>query len=108
MPKKTRAQVLRETIKQDLLDQLERNGTAGAYYVDLIDDYMEMWDTKNKLTEDIRTRGVTVEIVTSAGSNPRKNDSIGEMVKLNAQMLKLLDCLGVQPTQSRGDDDGDM
>lgn len=108
MSKKTRVQVLRETIKQDLLDQLERNGTAGAYYVDLIDDYMEMWDTKNKLTEDIRTRGVTVEIVTSAGSNPRKNDSIGEMVKLNAQMLKLLDCLGVHPTQNGGDDDGDM
>lgn len=97
MPKKTKARLLRDTIREDLLGQLERNGTAGAYYTDLVEDYMELWDTKNKLTADIRARGVTVDIVTSAGTNQRKNDSVGELVKLNAQMLKLLDSLGVKP-----------
>ena len=30
----------RRAVEQDLLDQLERNGTYGAYYVDLVTDYM--------------------------------------------------------------------
>lgn len=108
MPKKTKAQLLRETIREDLLAQLERNGTTGACYTDLVDDYMEMWDTKNKLTEDIRERGVTVKCVTQAGENIRKNDSVGELVKLNAQMLKLLDSLGIKPSQADGDRDAEM
>lgn len=107
MSKKTKIQLLRDTIRQDLLDQLERNGTVGAYFTDLVEDYMEMWDTKNKLATDIRNRGVTVDIVTSAGTNARKNDSVGELVKLNAQMLKLLDSLGIKPapTDNVGEDD---
>lgn len=108
MPKKTKAQALREAIKRDLLDQLGRAGTAGAYYKDLVDDYMELWDTKNKMTEDIRTRGVTVVVVTQAGKNVRKNDSVGELVKLNAQMLKLLDSLGIKPAQDGGGGDEEM
>lgn len=48
---------LREKIRQDLLDQLESDGTVGQYYTDLVDDYMSMWDTKNELMEDIRGRG---------------------------------------------------
>ena len=34
---------LREKIRQDLLDQLESDGTVGQYYTDLVDDYMSMW-----------------------------------------------------------------
>lgn len=108
MPKKTRAQILRETIRADLLGQLERNKTGGSYYADLVDDYMELWDTKNKLTADIRERGVTVTRVTQAGVNTGKNDSVGELVKLNAQMLKLLDSLGIKPAQADGDGDEEM
>lgn len=37
---------LRERIRQDLLDQLESDGTVGEYYIDLVGDYMSMWDTK--------------------------------------------------------------
>lgn len=108
MPKKTKTQILRETIRADLLGQLERNRTAGAYYTDLVEDYMELWDTKNKLTADIRERGVAVKCVTQAGVNMRKNDSVGELVKLNAQMLKLLDSLGIKPAQAEGELDDEM
>lgn len=108
MPKKTKAQILRETIQQDLLDQLERSGTTGAFYADLVDDYMEMWDAKNMLTADIRERGVTVTYYTQAGENIKKNESVGELVKLNAQMLKLLCSLGIEPTQADGGGDEEM
>lgn len=32
-----------ERIREDLIDQLERNGTVGGHYIDLVNDYMNMW-----------------------------------------------------------------
>ncbi|MVB11170.1 hypothetical protein CAFE_18780 [Caprobacter fermentans] len=108
MPKKTKQKILRDEIQQDLLDQLERNGTVGAYYTDMITDYMKLWDTKNRLIADIEARGVTVESVTQAGINIKRNDSVGDLLKTNAQMLKLLDSLGIRPAQTDGGGDVEM
>lgn len=108
MPRKTKQELLREQIKRDLLDQLERNGTVGTYYADMITDYMKLWDTKNRLIADIEARGVTVESVTRYGTNIKRNDSVGDLLKTNAQMLKLLDSLGIRPAQTDGDEDAEM
>lgn len=91
-------------IKQDLLDQLDRNGTTRKYYIDLVDDYMELYDTKKKLIQDIKERGVTCKY--QNGENQwgyKKNDSVDQLLKVNLQMLKLLDALGIKPSQ-----DGDV
>lgn len=94
----------RGVIRRDLLDQLERNGTVGGYYSDLVDDYMELWDTKNKLTIDIKQRGAKVVVATAAGSvNVKTNDSVLDRLKVNAQMLKILDSIGIKPAQTDGD-----
>lgn len=105
---KSKISILREAILSDLTDQLDRNGTTGQYYSDLVKDYMKLWDTKNRLILDIELRGVTVESVTSAGTNLKKNDSVDQLIKLNAQMLKLLDSHGIKPAQSDGDTDDEM
>lgn len=105
MPGLTRIQKLRKTIRDDLLAQLSMNGTEGGYYTDLVDDYLGLWDAKQGLLQDIRERGVTVAVTTNAGvTNLRKNDSVGELVKVNAQMLKLLAALDIEPGQSAGED----
>ncbi|WP_139905623.1 P27 family phage terminase small subunit [Clostridium thermarum] len=97
-------------IKQDLLDQLDRNGTTGKYYIDLVDDYMELYDTKKKLIQDIKERGVTCKY--QNGENQwgyKKNDSVDQLLKVNLQMLKLLDALGIKPSQDGDvDDDEEM
>lgn len=97
-------------IKQDLLDQLERNGTVGKYYIDLVDDYMDLWSTKRKLITDIKKRGVTVKYQNSETQwGYKKNDSVDQLIKVNQQMIKLLDALGIKPSQQDGDiDDFDM
>lgn len=96
---------IREEIKKDLLDQLDRNGTVGRYYVDLINDYMDMWETKNLLTEDIKERGVNTTYNNGGGqSGYKKNDSVDQILKVNGQMLKLLDSLGIKPVRQGGDD----
>lgn len=97
----------KKEIKQDLLDQLDRNGTTGKYYIDLVDDYMDLYDTKEKLIKDIKERGVTCKY--QNGENQwgyKKNDSVDQLLKVNQQMLKLLDALGIKPSQD-GDADGD-
>ena len=84
-------------IKKDLLDQLERNGVYGKHYLDLIEDYMSLWTIKNKLIADIRKRGVSVYWCNGGGQEGyKKNDSIAELNKTNAQMLKILNELGLK------------
>jgi len=97
-------------IRKDLIDQLELNGTYGRFYEDLVDDYMRFWETKYHLLNDISNRGVTVEY--KNGENQfghKKNDSIEQVLKVNAQMLRILSELGIKPTQSSvgSDSDGD-
>ncbi len=93
-------------IRKDLLDQLERNCTTGCYYTDLVEDYMEMWITKELAIADIHRRGLVVTYDNGGGqSGKKKNDSVDSQIKLNAQMLKILAEMGIKPSQ--GDGDGD-
>ncbi len=97
---------LRNAIRRDLMKQLERNGTTTKYYTDLVEDYMTAWDVKNKLAEDIAARGAVVDYTSNTGqTNKKKNESVGEFLKTNAQMLKLLDSIGIKPAQV--DEDAD-
>lgn len=96
-------------IRQDLLDQLERNFTYGEQFKDLVEDYMAFWITKTLLIEDINKRGVNVKYNNGGGqSGYKKNDSIGELNKTNAQMLKLLSELGIKATVADSGDDDDL
>jgi hypothetical protein len=91
----------REKIQTDLLDQLERNGTFGEFYVDLVNDYMAMWDVKNKLIADIEEKGVSVRY--QNGENQwgyKKNDSVGELQRINNQMLNILKHLELKPSKA--------
>jgi len=101
---------VRDRILQDLLDQLERNCTVGEYYVDLVKDYMSLWDVKNQLIEDIKERGVSVKYQNGANQwGYKKNDSVQELVRVNQQMLKILQHLGLKPVAGDGmSDDEEM
>ena len=98
-------------IRNDLVDQLERNGVIGNQYQDLIDDYMALWGVKNNLIMDIRARGVSVPWNNGGGqSGFKKNESIAELNKTNAQMLKILNELGLKAkkTEAPGGDHEEM
>ncbi len=98
---------LREDIKSDLLLQLEDMETRGTFFEDMVEDYMSFWDVKNDLIYDIKTRGV-VNIWKNSESQYgyKKNDSVSELVRVNAQMLKILHQLNIK-TDLQADDDGD-
>src|SRR5690554_4674329 len=89
-------------IKHDLIDQLERQNIYGQHYLDLVNDYMSLWDIKNKLIKDIKERGVSIRWETCnrdgevVQSGYKKNESIAELNKTNTQMLKILSELGLK------------
>ncbi|MFV1455174.1 P27 family phage terminase small subunit [Bacillus mycoides] len=96
---------LRTLIKNDLMNQLKVNKTSGAQYTDLVADYMALWDIKNNLISDIEERGVVVEWSNGKQKGKKKNESIQELNKTNAQMLKLLEALGLKATEIEVQDD---
>lgn len=98
----------RQKIKHDLLDQLERNGTYGDHYLDLIDDYINLWMIKNKLIRDSKKNPYTEWKNSETSYGRKKNDSIDQAVKVNQQMMKILDFLGIKPSKQDGDMDDDM
>lgn len=83
-------------IHGELNDQLERNGTKNSCYDDMVDAYMTMWVTTQLLQQDIEKRGVQVLYNNGGGQKGRKkNESIQEYNKTNAQMLNLLSKIGL-------------
>ncbi|WP_314068413.1 helix-turn-helix transcriptional regulator [uncultured Vagococcus sp.] len=98
-------------IEESLLEQLEDLGIIEGHFVDLISDYMMLWDMKNDLIQDIRVRGVSIPW--SNGDKQKgykKNDSISEMHKTSTQMLKILDFLRIDTANfdgGGGDEDDD-
>lgn len=98
----------RSEIKQDMLDQLERNGVYGSQYTNLVDDYMSMWDIKNKLLRDIKKRGIDIKWDNGGGQKGiKKNDSLNQLYKINAEMLSIRKELGLQPAKNKAVADED-
>lgn len=96
-------------IKDSLLNQLEElkeNNSIELHYKDLLNDYMSLWKIKNKLIADIEKRGVSVPWSNGkVQSGYKKNESISELLKTNAQMLKILNELNLKPVILKDNDE---
>lgn len=96
----------RKKIKSSLLKQLDDNNLKTDFFVDLVNDYMSMWDIKNKLIENIKEMGVSIKY--KNGENQygyKKNDSVRELTTVNNQMLKILKDLGIKAEVKEDDND---
>lgn len=108
--KKKRLSGTRGKIYNSLKEQLELADNYNDYTEDLLKDYITMYDTKCMLTQDIEDRGVSLEYDNGGGQKGRKsNPSIDLRNRTNAQMIKLLDALGLKPSKMniKSSDDGD-
>lgn len=100
---------LENDIRKDLLHQLERSDNLTKYYIDLVEDYIDLWKIKNDLIKDVKKRGVQVEYQNGKDQwGMKKNDSVTEITKYNAQMLKLLAELGLKANIKIGNNDDDV
>ncbi|MBF7097586.1 RNA polymerase subunit sigma-70 [Alkalibacter mobilis] len=90
----------------DLMDQLDENGMAGKHYDNLIEDYLELFRLKNILIEDLQVNGLRIRYLTGNGFESEKpNESLERLVKVNAQMLKILGELDLKKPKVVDEDD---
>lgn len=93
-------------IKTELLYQLEGIGKKNDISIDMIETYMNMWVTCQLLQRDIEKRGAVVKYDNGGGQKGiKKNESIQESNKTNAQMLKILSELGLKTNPTGGGED---
>ncbi|MHB0801110.1 P27 family phage terminase small subunit [Bacillus thuringiensis] len=97
-------------IKQDLLQQLENANLNGMHYVDLVDDYITLFDTKNKLAREIKKNGPMIEWQNSEIQKGMKaNPATKEFRETNKRMTDLLKVLGLkEPVYDGSNDDDDV
>ena len=96
------AKVNASDLRKDIVKQLADKGADNKYYLDLVDQYLFFWETTKRLQEDIDQRGVSVQYNNGGGQTGfKKNDSMAELVKVNGQMLKILDALNIKAPEER-------
>lgn len=93
-------------IKEDLMNQLNMQGKYGKFFVDQVNDYIYFWKLKTKLQKDIKNNGLRYKVTNGNGKNTEKyNESVIQLPKINTQMLKILNDLGLnQPFNEQPDD----
>ena len=93
-------------LKESLLDQLKKEGKDTPQNVDLVGTYMSFWETGERIKSDIKERGVTVATYNAKGNcTMKKNDNVAELVKVNGQMLRILETLDLKTTTLEVDDE---
>lgn len=97
-------------IREDLLNQLKLKKQNTSYYEDLVNDYIVMMQTRDKLQEDIKERGTLIEYNNGGGQTGlKKNDSVEQFNKICDRMIKHLEFLGIKPSEHIvGDDDDEL
>ncbi len=99
-----------ETIREDLKTQLLNQSKLGKQFDDMVEDYIFLVKLKEDLQYDIAVNGIRYEAKTGNGYKTDKpNESVQNLLKVNAQMLKILQDLELKapdegPKEGEGDD----
>lgn len=96
-------------IKKSLLNSLETANNNTPVFQNLVEDYMTLYETKELAKADISKRGVMVEYQNGKSqSGYKKNDMIEAILKINAQMIKILDKLCINADGGLGLEDDEL
>lgn len=105
----TKQEKLRNKVKKNLIQQLKLRGADIPVFLDLIEDYMSLWETKELLIADIRENGIRIHYDNGGGQVGEKdNPSVQLQVRVNAQMLKILAQLGISTDKVLGGDGDEL
>ena len=88
-----------------MIKQLETKGANVAHFIDLIYDYLELYETKKKLQTDIKKRGVSYKTTSASGYEIiKQNQSVKDVVAVEKQMLSILKEMGLTTDAPTGND----
>lgn len=93
-------------IKADLMAQLQNQRKDGQHFIDLINDYLFLYDLKKNMQKDIKNKGLRYETMSGSGVKTEKpNENVQNILKVNAQMLKILSELDLKEPSAVADGD---
>lgn len=104
-------------IKESLIKEAKLRNMDQEFYLDMIDDYICLFNLKSELQYDIQKHGIKTKVQTGNGFKVTKdNPSVQNLLKVNTQMLKILSDLNLKDTNSKlftlgineGDEDDDL
>lgn len=96
-----------KTIREDLRNQLFVQNKFGKQFDDMIEDYIFLVRLKEDLQYDIAVNGLRYNSMTGNGYTTSKpNESVQNLLKVNGQMLKILQDLDLK-TPDEGGEAGD-
>lgn len=99
----------RASVKKSMLEQLALKGLDTDFHKDFVNDYMSLWDTKDGLQKDIKSRGVVYKDFSSVGVEMFKNNpSVKDFIATNKQMMQILKDLGLNVAAPPANDGSDL
>lgn len=94
-------------IRNDLNNQLLEQGKIGKHFDDMVEDYIYLVKLKDELQADIKAKGIRYRVKTGNGFYTSKpNESVQNLLKVNAQMLKILQDLDLKTSENKNTGDG--
>lgn len=84
-------ETIRKNLRKTMLENLEARGLIEPIYSDMVEEYMELWERRRQLAEDVKTRGVSVYDVKG---HLTENRSISLGIQVSKQMLAIYAALG--------------
>lgn len=99
----------KQAIKEDLQNQLISQNKFGKQFDDMVEDYLYFVDMKERLQHDIDVNGIRYRTTGGNGFTTYKpNESCERLLKVNAQMLKILQDLDLKiPDDGLKEGEGD-
>ncbi len=96
-------------IRKGLQDMIRSKGSESIVYDELIDTYVELWKTEQRLQDDINTNGIRV-MKTDGRGQPREEDNTSIQKKQQSAKLRLgiLKQLGIDPDKTANPDDEEL
>ncbi len=98
-----------KNIKSSLLEELKNKNNRTPFFENLVEDYMSLYETKEQAKKEIEEKGVMVEYQNGATQKGwKKNEMIDVTLKVNQQMIKILDKLDINANKDLGVDDDEL
>ncbi len=98
-----------KTVREDLQNQLIVQNKFGKQFDDMVEDYIFLIRLKEDLQYDIAANGLRYSSMTGNGYTISKpNESVQNILKVNGQMLKILQDLDLKAPDESGEDGDDL
>lgn len=75
-------------MRDQLIADLKTSGLENAYFLDLVNRYMQLWCCAKELEEDISIRGIRVEYQNGTQRGETDNKSLDRLMKVYGMMNK--------------------